>query len=110
MQPEKLTIKAQEALQDAKGIAERNNNQQIDVEHMLLALIRQQDGIVSPILQKLGASPDAIGSQLEQDLNRIPKVTGAGQVYISSRLNDILESALKEAERLTDEYVSTEHI
>ena len=72
MQAEKLTIKAQEALQQAKGIAERKNHQQIDAEHLLLALLGQADGIVVPILQKLGASPDAIASQLEQEL-QVPK-------------------------------------
>src|SRR5512136_699235 len=112
MQIEKFTLKAQEALQEAKGIAERKNHQQIDVEHLLLALLIQKEGIVVPILQKLGASPDLISSQLEEELNRIPQVTGrgAGQVYLSSRLNEIFNTAWKEAERLMDEYLSTEHL
>ncbi len=112
MQIEKMTLKAQEALQDAKSIAERKNHQQIDVEHLLLALISQKEGIVLPILQKLGANVDLIVSQLEGELDRIPRVTGrgAGQIYLSSRVNDILNAAWKEAERLTDEYVSTEHL
>jgi ATP-dependent Clp protease ATP-binding subunit ClpB len=112
MQPEKLTVKSQEALQEAKAIAERNNHQQIDVEHLLLALLGQKEGVVIPILQKLGANPDGISSQLQEELNRIPKVTGGGvgQVYISGRLNDILNAAWKEAERLMDEYLSTEHL
>jgi ATP-dependent Clp protease ATP-binding subunit ClpB len=112
MQIEKFTLKAQEALQEAKAIAERRNHQQIDVEHLLLALLEQKEGIVIPILQKLGANPDLIVSQLEQELNRIPKVTGggAGQVYLSSRLNEIFNIAWKEAERLMDEYLSTEHL
>ena len=112
MQTEKMTLKAQEALQDAKSIAERKNHQQIDVEHLLAALISQKEGIVLPILQKLGANVELIVSQLEGELNRIPRVTGrgAGQIYLSSRVNDILNAAWKEAERLTDEYVSTEHL
>ena len=112
MQVDKLTLKAQEALQEAKGLTERNNNQQIDVEHLLMALLSQKEGIVTPILQKLGASPEVVISQLEAELKRIPKVTGAGagQVYLSSRLNEVLNVAWKEAERLTDEYVSTEHL
>jgi ATP-dependent Clp protease ATP-binding subunit ClpB len=112
MQTEKMTLKAQEALQDAKSIAERKNHQQIDVEHLLLALISQKEGIVLPILQKLGANIELIVSQLEGELDRIPRVTGrgAGQVYLSSRVNDTLNAAWKEAERLTDEYVSTEHL
>jgi ATP-dependent Clp protease ATP-binding subunit ClpB len=112
MDAEKLTLKAQEALQEAKSIAERKHHQQIDVEHLFLALIGQKEGIVIPILQKLGSNPELIASQLEDELNRIPQVTGrgAGQVYLSSRLNEILNNAWKEAERLTDEYVSTEHL
>ncbi len=112
MQIEKFTLKAQEILQEAKAIAERGNHQQIDVEHLLLALLQQKEGIVIPILQKLGANIDLITSQLEGELNRIPKVTGGGtgQVYLSSRINEILNAAWKEAERLMDEYLSTEHL
>jgi len=112
MDIEKFTLKAQEALQEAKSIAERKHHQQIDVEHLLLALLGQKEGIVIPILQKLGSNPDLIASQLEDELNRIPQVTGrgTGQVYLSSRLNEILNNAWKEAERLKDEYLSTEHL
>ena len=112
MQIEKFTLKAQEALQEAKAIAERKNHQQIDVEHLLFALLEQKEGIVIPILQKLGANIDLIVSQLEGELNRIPKVTGggAGQVYLSSRVNEIFDASWKEAERLMDEYLSTEHL
>ncbi len=112
MQLDKFTLKSQEALQDAKDIAERNNHQQIDVEHLLLALLGQKEGTVIPILQKLGANPDAIASQLQEELKRIPKVTGGGvgQVYLSGRVNEILTAAWDEAQRLMDEYLSTEHI
>ena len=112
MQIERFTLKAQEALQDAKSIAEQKHHQQIDVEHLLLGLISQKEGIVLPILQKLGANVDLIVSQLEGELGRIPQVTGkgVGQVYLSSRLNEIFNMAWKEAERLTDEYLSTEHL
>ena len=112
MDIEKFTLKAQEALQEAKSIAERKHHQQIDVEHVLLALLDQKEGIVIPILQKLGSNPDLIASQLEGELNRIPQVTGrgTGQVYLSSRLNEIFNNAWKEAERLKDEYMSTEHL
>ena len=112
MNIDKFTLKAQEALQEAKSIAERKHHQQIDVEHLLLALLGQKEGIVIPILQKLGSNPDLIVSQVENELNRIPQVTGkgVGQVYLSSRLNEIFNMAWKEAERLTDEYLSTEHL
>jgi ATP-dependent Clp protease ATP-binding subunit ClpB len=112
MKLDKLTVKAQEALEDARGLAEHRHHQQIDVEHLLLALIAQKDGIVTPILQKLGINPDRVASRLEEELNRVPQITGAGagQVYLSSRLNEILDGAWKEAERLKDEYLSTEHL
>jgi ATP-dependent Clp protease ATP-binding subunit ClpB len=112
MDPNKLTLKAQEALQEAKFVAEKKHHQQIEVEHLLSALLGQKDGIVIPILQKLGANPDLIHSQVENELNRIPQVTGrgAGQVYLSGRANEILNAAWKEAEALTDEYLSTEHL
>ena len=112
MQLDKFTLKSQEALQEAKGIAERHHHQQIDVEHLLLALINQKEGTVIPILQKLGANVALMVSQLNDELNRIPKVTGegAGQVYLSSRVNEIFNMAWKEAERLMDEYLSTEHL
>ncbi len=112
MDPNKLTLKAQEALQEAKSISEKKHHQQIEVEHLLSALLAQKDGIVIPILQKLGANPELIHSQVENDLNRIPQVTGrgAGQVYLSGRANEILNMAWKEAEGLTDEYLSTEHL
>jgi len=112
MNIDKFTLKAQEALQEAKSIAERKHHQQIDVEHLLLALLGQKEGIVIPILQKLGANPDLTISQLENELSRIPQVTGrgAGQTYLSGRLNEILNMAGKEAERLADEYLSTEHL
>ena len=112
MQIEKLTLKAQEALQEAKNIAERLNHQQIDVEHLLSALLGQKEGVVLPVLQKLGANPDAIASQLQGELGRIPQVSGrgAGQAYLSGRVNELFDAAWKEAERLTDEYLSTEHL
>jgi ATP-dependent Clp protease ATP-binding subunit ClpB len=112
MQIEKFTLKAQEALQEAKAIAEKKNHQQLDVEHLLFALLSQKEGVVILILQKLGANPDLIASQLEEELNRMSKVTGggAGQVYLSSRLEEISNMAWKEAERLMDEYLSTEHL
>lgn len=112
MNVDKFTLKAQEVLQEAKALTERKNHQQIDVEHLLLALLTQKEGIVMPILQKLGANSDLVISQLEDELKKIPQVTGrgAGQVYLSSRLNEIFNMAWKEAERLTDEYLSTEHL
>ncbi|MGQ9637455.1 MAG: ATP-dependent chaperone ClpB [Thermodesulfobacteriota bacterium] len=112
MQIDRFTLKAQEALQMAKATAEQRNHQQIDVEHLLFALLTQKEGIVIPILQKLGANVELIISQVDGELNRLPKVTGTGvgQVYLSNRLNELLNSAWREAERLMDEYLSTEHL
>jgi len=107
---EKLTIKAQEAIAEAQKKAEALNHQMIDGEHLLLSLVTQKEGIVKPILDKLGASPDAIAADLEKELKRVPRVEGAVQVYISPRLKQILDTAFTEAERLKDEYVSTEHL
>jgi ATP-dependent Clp protease ATP-binding subunit ClpB len=112
MRLDKLTIKAQEAIQDAQSIAEERGHQQIEVEHLLLALVRQDEGVVPPILQKLGARPELIAHQTEQEIGRMPSVSGAatGGAYISQRLKTALDLAFQEAQRLKDEYVSTEHL
>ena len=111
MRLDKLTIKAQDAVQDAQHIAEENRQQQIEPEHLLLALLNQEGGIVAPILQKLGANPTEITSRVTADIGRMPQVTGvsAGS-SIGPRLQRAFEAAFHEAERLKDEYVSTEHM
>jgi ATP-dependent Clp protease ATP-binding subunit ClpB len=111
MRLDKFTVKAQEALQEAQSLAERNGHQEITSEHLLLALLDQPEGIVTPILQKLGAQPAAIRAELEGEIARMPKVSGvSGQVYLSPRLKRTLDVAWDEAQRLKDEYVSTEHL
>jgi len=109
---DKLTIKTQEALQQAQRIATQHNHQQVDVEHVLIALIDQPEGIVVPILQKLGARPETIHAELEAELRKISGVYGSNvQISLSPRLAKIMtDTALDEAERLKDEYVSTEHL
>lgn len=109
---DRLTLKSQDALQKSQATAERHNHQQIDVEHLLSALLEQEEGVVIPILKKLGADPKKITKELEDELNRIPQVTGGGvgQIYIAPRLDKLFSRAEKEAERLKDEYVSTEHL
>jgi ATP-dependent Clp protease ATP-binding subunit ClpB len=110
---DKLTIKAQEAVQDAQRLADGHHHQQIEVEHLALALIQQPEGLVPSLLKKLGASLRPLEQALEKELGRIPQVTGpgvAGQVYISPRLKSVLDQAQWEAERLKDEYISTEHL
>ncbi|MBI3354812.1 MAG: ATP-dependent chaperone ClpB [Nitrospirae bacterium] len=112
MRFDRLTLKSQDALQKSQAIAERHNHQQIDVEHLLSALLEQEEGVVIPLLKKLGADPKKITKELEDELNRIPQVTGGGvgQIYIAPRLDKLFSRAEKEAERLKDEYVSTEHL
>ncbi len=113
MRLDRLTIKAQEAVQDAQRLADSHHHQQIDVEHLALTLIQQPDGLVPALLKKLGANHQALAQTLEKEINRIPEVTGPGvmgQVYISPRLKSVLDQAQLEAERLKDEYISTEHL
>src|SRR5574337_1868172 len=112
MRFDKFTFKAQEAIQQAQKLAEEREHQAIEVEHLLLALVDQAEGVVQPILRKMGASPGQIASRLTEELRRLPKVSGVapGQVHITPRLEKVLSGALSEAERLKDEYVSTEHL
>ncbi len=107
---EKLTIKAQEAIQEAQKKAEALGQQSIENEHLLFALISQKDGIIRPILEKLGVKTDMIARDLERELAKIPRVEGVNQTYISSRFKQTLDTAFTEAERLKDEFVSTEHL
>ena len=112
MQPDKFTIKAQEAIAAAQKKAEASRQQQIEPEHLLLALLEQSEGIVVPILQKLGADPAAIAAELTQAVGAMPKVSGAPdqQAYISPRLKQLLDTAGRLADQLKDEYMSTEHL
>ncbi len=113
MRMDKFTIKAQEAIQTAQRIAGDRQHQQVDCEHLLLALLGQKEGVVFPVLQKLGASPAAIAEGVTTALDRIPKVSGSGaadQIYLAPRLAKVLEAAQAEADRLKDQYVSTEHL
>jgi len=110
MRMDKLTIKAQEALRDAQAIAEEHGNQQLEPEHLLLALIRQEDGIVPPILDKLEVDRKRLEQDVEQAVEALPKVSGVGEIYVSPYLSRVLNASLKEAKEFRDEYVSTEHL
>ena len=107
---EKLTVKAQEALQAAQDIAEKSGQQQLEPLHILAALVAQQDGVVPPILSRLGVRPEALSGELQTQIARLPKVTGVSQQYLSEASNQVLEKAFEEAEAFKDEYVSAEHI
>ncbi len=110
---DKFTIKSQEAIQGAQRLAEKKGNQQLDAEHLLWALIEDEEGVASQILKRLGINTTSLQQDIEEAIERFPKVVGAtplGQIYISPRLKEAFENAAKEAEHLTDEYVSVEHL
>ena len=111
MNTDKLTIKAQEAIESANRIAQTNDHSQIDVEHLLLALLQQENGIVSPIIEKIGGDVARVSSEVEALVKQSPKIFGeAAQVYLSSSAGKALAKAEVEAAVLKDEFVSTEHI
>ncbi len=110
MQFDKLTIKSQEALQEAQSQAGARGHQSLEAVHLLVALLSQAGGSTVPVLQKLGVSIDTLSNELEEALERHPKVSGGAQAQISTELNRILEAAFKQATSMSDEYVSTEHL
>ncbi len=109
---DRFTIKAQEAFQDAQNIATDRSQQQLDVEHLLLALINQKEGLTTQLFLKLGANAAGISARIEDELDKLPRVegAGAGQVYISTRLNNVIEAGFSEMKTLRDEYLSSEHL
>ncbi len=112
MRFDKLTLKAQEAVQEAQSLAERFKHSTVDVEHLLLALLAQGDGTAKPLLEKLGVDSGVVRVQVEKDLEEMPKVTG-GTNYggtIGTRLSKIFTDAFSIADDLNDEFVSTEHM
>ncbi|MDX2168874.1 MAG: ATP-dependent chaperone ClpB [Deltaproteobacteria bacterium] len=110
----RLTERSQDALREAQGLATRANNQGVDVEHLMLALCQQRDGIAAPLLQSAGVEPRALLTRLQQEVDRLPKVSGPAarpdQVYVTPRLSQLLTKAEDEAGTLKDEYVSVEHL
>jgi ATP-dependent Clp protease ATP-binding subunit ClpB len=107
---EKLTVKAQEAVQAAQEVAAAHENQQIEPVHLLAALVAQDGGVVPPLVTKLGIRPEALSQEIERAIARLPKVQGFGQQHMGNAVNQVLERAFKEAENFKDEYVSTEHL
>src|SRR6516162_2833623 len=110
MRLDKLTVKAQEALQAAQELAARSGQQQIEPLHLLWALVAQGDGVVPPLLEKLGAAPAGLAGEIERQIDRLPKVSDVSQQSLSRASNEVLEKAFDQAVRLKDDYVSTEHI
>src|SRR4028119_781515 len=109
MRFDKFTLRGQEAVQAGTEFAERNQNQQVEPEHLLVAMLGQPEGTVRPILGKLGANADAVMNDTVAAINRLPKVTG-GQQYFSPRTSQIFSAAQKQAEAMKDEFISTEHL
>ncbi|AEF83552.1 ATP-dependent chaperone ClpB [Treponema primitia ZAS-2] len=108
---EKLTVKAQEAINEASGIAQKNDHSQIETEHLLLALLSQEDGIVLPIVKQIGANTEQLIADIQALVAASPKIYGeAAQVYLSSAASKVLAKAETEASSLKDEYISAEHL
>ncbi len=108
---DRLTQKAQEAVQQAQAIAEKNQSQVMFPLHLLVALAEEKEGIVRPVLEKCGAHPDAILGEAARMIASLPKTAGAQPgMYLSQPLNQVLERAFDEAGRFKDEFVSTEHL
>ncbi|PYS02411.1 MAG: ATP-dependent chaperone ClpB [Acidobacteria bacterium] len=110
MRFDKLTLKGQEALQAAQSHAQEKGNPQVAPEHLLWALVEQKDGVVLPILQKLGVNLPIIARDLADAMSKLPKVQGQTELYMSPALGRILEDSQKEADQFKDEYISTEHV
>src|SRR2546427_5240060 len=109
MRLDKFTLRGQEAIQSAIELAERNQNQQVEPEHLLCAMLDQAEGIIRPLLGKLGANVQVIKNDCEAAVARFPRVQG-GQQYFSPRLSQIFTAAQKRAEKMQDEVVSTQHL
>jgi ATP-dependent Clp protease ATP-binding subunit ClpB len=110
MRFDRLTLKAQEALQESQSLARSHGHPEVRPLHLVLALTRQPEGIVAPILEKLGADPRAVAAAAEVRLQSLPKVEGQPEIGLSRALQDVLEVAETAAKEFQDEYVSTEHL
>ena len=110
---DKFTIKSQEAIQNAQGLAQKKGQQQIEVEHLLWVLLDDEEGVAAQILKRLGTNIGMLKKDVGEAVDRMPKVVGpspVGQIYVSAQLKEVFERAQKEAEHLQDEYVSVEHL
>jgi len=110
MRWDKLTVMSQEAIQQAQSKAEEMGHQEVGPEHLLWSFLNQEENVVNALLSKIGVSGAAIRLELDKALARIPRVDGGGEVRVSGPLRQVMEAAQKEADRLRDEYISTEHL
>src|SRR4051794_16300461 len=110
----RLTEKSQEAIRQAQSLAVQHSQQQVDVEHLLLALLEQEGGLAPSILLRADVPLESLHRRVLQEVEKFPKVTGgaaaADQLYVTNRLSRVLGEAEAEAKRLKDEYVSVEHL
>ncbi len=110
----KTTQKVREALQSAQALAVRLSHQEVDGEHLFAELLAQDDGLAPRLIERAGAQVDSLASDIQQELSKLPKVTGssseAGKVYITQRLNQLIVKAGDEASTMQDEYISVEHL
>ena len=108
---DKFTIKSQEAIQRANDLAAQHGNPEMLPVHLLGALVEDREGIVDPVLSKLGANPASIEAEVQERIGRLPQVSGgAEQPHLSAAMQKVLDQAFKEADKFKDEYVSTEHL
>jgi ATP-dependent Clp protease ATP-binding subunit ClpB len=110
MRFDKFTIKSQELIQQAQSIASRHTNQQIESVHLLAAMLDEKEGVARTMLRKLGVSPNTIVNEAAMAIDRLPKISGATDFYLSANTKRVLANAFSEADALKDEYVSVEHI
>jgi len=107
---DKLTVKSQEALQGAQGLATDNGNPEVLPLHLLASLLEDKEGVVLPVLEKIGVAPQQLLAALNSAIAKLPKVQGASQPQLSNTLSKVLDQSFKEADNFKDEYVSTEHL
>jgi len=110
---DKFTVKAQEAIQRANELASEHGNPELAPAHLLASLVEDREGIVAPVLEKIGIGPQAVLGELYKEIEKLPKVSGssgAQQPTMSSQINQVLEKSFQEADTFKDEYVSTEHM
>ncbi len=110
MRLDKFTLKSQELIQNAQGLASQQTHQQIEPEHLLSVMLMEPEGVARAILLKLGISPDSVFKEVSIFIEKQPKVSGARDVYISPRTKNVLDAAFSEASNMKDEYVSIEHV
>ena len=114
MDLKKLTQKSREAVEAAQSLASRRNHQQLEVEHLLLALLQQDGGVVPRLLGRLEVPVQELTTQVESEFDKIPSVASVGgggaEIYLSRRLSKVLDDALQQAEKLKDDYASVEHL